>query len=110
MSQKVMINFQDTIEAKQEIENAAKNLGMSVSALLRTAVDRYIDTEIKTAQSALLSRAKPYFTHGNPERAIVEIKALLDGMNMAGMRTWGNPEVTPEDTFKMFFELKMKAA
>ena len=105
-----MISFKGTELTKQEIDNAAVNLGMSASELIRTAIDHFIDSEPKEAQEMLLLRTKPYFTHGNPDRAIVEIKALLDGMNLSGMRTWGDSEIAPEDTFKIFVELKMKAA
>lgn len=94
---------------KRELETVAKNLKLSMSDLFRNSVDVYIDHQIGKARNAFLSRAKPFLTHDNPTQAIAEVERLLDGMTLDGLRTWGDPDVTPGNAFEMFVDIKLKA-
>ena len=55
-----ILRFRATAEFRAQLENAAENLDMTMSDLIRESVDLYVGRKIKNARAAFLSRMKPF--------------------------------------------------
>lgn len=100
----VMVTFKAEQSLKDALENASANLGMSQSALIRAALDKYINARVRTANNRYLGRATKYLPRDDFEQSI---HAVMSGMSLRGLETWSDPDVTPEDVFEGFVKMKL---
>ena len=110
MIKEAFVGFKVDPEFKNQLQNAAANLDMTMSQLVRKAVNTYIDTRIEVATNTYLSRAAKYIAKESTVSLEEQLEALTEGMHLRGMEAWGDPGVAPEDTFQEFVKMKLSLA
>jgi|APSaa5957512622_1039677.scaffolds.fasta_scaffold53868_2 hypothetical protein len=102
------IRFLATPEFKTELRNAAENLNMSMSDLVRDAVYKYIDSRVVSARNLYMGRIAKFMDKENFDHAVGQLEASLKGMSLQAMETWGNPELVADDMFEQFINIKLE--
>jgi hypothetical protein len=96
-----LLNFRTDPETSKLLKGTAKALDLSMSELIRRAVNLFMEDQIKQYQSGYLKRAARVLGYKpDPE-------TLLKNMTLPGLRTWSDPAVTDEEIFTEFVKLKV---
>jgi hypothetical protein len=93
---------------KEDLRVAAENLNMSMSELVRDAVYKYIDRRVVSARNLYLNRIAKFLDKENLDHAMGQMEALSEGMTLQADETWGNPELTSDDMFEQFINIKLE--
>ena len=100
-------------EFKKQLRSSAEKLNLTMSELVRTAVDSYIDKRIHDATSNMLCRILHYLKETDSdftlETAQPKAEKVMDGIPLIGMETWGGPS-TPDEMFAQFVEMRLSSA
>ena len=107
------IRIRVTPEFKEELENVAENLNMSMSSVIREAVHLYVDSRFKDAYAAFMARAcSKKFNFFPPAMSAKErsrrISAITANSSLQTYERWSDRTQVDDDRFEEFFKLKIE--
>ena len=108
------IRIRTTPEFKTQLENACQNLDMTMSELIRDAVNDYISERasqiVKTFEKRVNKLLKPKKIWGDHNEKLEVMELITSRLDAKTMQTLGDPELIDDSTFETVALAKLEVA